>query len=138
MWNKIIERLFNNKPSKIPLYVEEVPAPAELPKTTMRDELLKMVQECDLDTLVKSPTVQMAMLPLYCASIDNLMQEVLAPSRIRSLVGVTVHHYFKESNLPPSLALERLAGLFTTEPDSNFARYDVATLISEFRLLAKM
>jgi hypothetical protein len=33
---------------------------------------------------------------------------------------------------------ERLAGLFTTEPSSNFARFDIITLIKEMQSLAKV
>lgn len=131
-----LSRLRRNKKEKIPLYiapVEEAPGP----KTT-RSELVAMLKNVDINEILKNPVTQMAVVPLYCASIDNLMQEVLVPSRDRALVGVTLVHFFKESNLEPHLAMERLAGLFANEPPSNFARFDIITLITEMQSLAKV
>lgn len=131
-----LSRLRRNKKEKIPLYiapVEEVPGPA-----TTRSELVSTLKSVNVNEILKNPVTQMAVVPLYCASIDNLMQEVLVPSRDRALVGVTLTHFFKESNLDPHLAMERLAGLFVSEPSSNFARFDITTLITEIRSLAKL
>lgn len=131
-----LSRLRRNKKEKIPLYiapVEETPGP-----TTTHSELVAMLKAVNVDEILKNPVTQMAVVPLYCASIDNLMQEVLIPSRNRTLVGVTLVHFFKESNLDPHLAMQRLAGLFANEPSSNFARFDIITLITEMRSLAQV
>lgn len=131
-----LSRLRRNKKEKIPLYIAPIEETSG-PKTT-HSELVAMLKTINVDDILNNPVTQIAVVPLYCASIDILMQEVLVSSRNRSLVGVTLSHFFKESNLNPHLAMERLAGLFTTEPSSNFARFDIITLIKEMQSLAKV
>lgn len=106
--------------------------------STLHDRLLQAVSLCDIDTLIKNPVAAMSLLTVYSSSCHELIQETLIPSRTRVLVGISLYGFFKDSHLPPSLVMERLASLFEVEPASNYARFDIENLITELHDLSRV
>lgn len=119
------------RPLEVPVAVQES-APQSL-----HHRLVQELQEIDVNALMQNPLTAVSIMTLYCPSIDELMKEAITPSRMRSLVGVSLQYFFKESHLTPQLALERLSTLFKEEPKSNFARFDIQILISELQSFSK-
>lgn len=124
-----ISRWFRGKRATI----QSLTTPHTPQNLSLHDKLLSALAECDLDTLMNNPVAAMSILTLYCSSCHELIQETLTPSRSRALVGVSLYSFFKDSHLPPSLVMQRLASLFSIEPTSNYARFDIDTLITELR-----
>lgn len=104
---------------------------------TLRDRLLQALEQCDIDALIQNPVAAMSILTLYSSSCHELAQETLTPNRNKALIGVSLYSFFKDSHLPPSLVMARLAGLFAAEPVSNYARFDIDIIITELHDLSR-
>jgi predicted transcriptional regulator len=134
MW---FRRFIRAKKETIQLELDTVSVDKD-PKTlqSLRERLLYILQQCDIDLLIKNPVAAMSILTMYTSSWHELVQETLTPSRNRALIGVSLYSFFKDSHLPPSLVMERLASLFVTEPASIYARFDIEILINELHDLS--
>ena len=125
----LLSRWFRSK--KPTIRPQTLSEPLKESATTLKARMLEMLSEVDVDALLSNPVASMSILTLYCSSCHELIQESLTPSRNRALVGVSLYSYFKDSHLPPSLVMQRLSSLFADEPTSNYARFDIDTLITE-------
>lgn len=107
----------------------------ETTPVSTKEQLVQLMVQMDVDSILTNPLAKITIMTMYTSSSHELIKEVLTPSRVRSLVGVSLERFFHESHLSPSLTLSRLSELFDQEPASNYARHDIETLIQEFRML---
>lgn len=112
------------------LTIEDFPAPVKPAEEDLMTGLKKAVELVDLDEAVSDPAIGCLYLTLYTETSDDLVRERVSPINHRNLVAVSLYSYFKNSNLTPTLTMERLIKITYPVNLSGYAKHDI-TVITE-------
>lgn len=117
--------------------------PADPPKppsvfSVYQTALLDLIQSFPIDDVVKDPNLNILILTVYSESIDRLLSKIANKPLLEShsLIGVSVHRFFSDASMRPSVALERLLKMIDDVHSlSANAEHDIQVLVRDIAML---
>lgn len=130
----LLGKVFVIKPK---IKLQEAPKP--LPSTAFYEkDLLRLIQSFPIDEVVRDPNLNILILTVYSESIDRLLSKIANKPLLEShsLVGVSVHRFFSDASMRPSVALERLVKMIEDAPSlSANVEHDIQVLVRDISML---
>ena len=130
----ILGKVFTIRPKIKPQESDEV----SVVTTPYRRELLDLIETFPLDDVVKDPNLNILILTVYNESIDRLLSKIANKPLLEShsLIGVSVHRFFSDASMRPSVALERLVKMIEEVPSlSANVEHDIQVLVRDITML---
>lgn len=130
----LLGKVFVIKPK---IKLQEAPKPLSSTASYQKD-LLYLIQSFPIDEVVGDPNLNILILTVYSESIDRLLSKIANKPLLEShsLVGVSVHRFFSDASMRPSVALERLVKMIEDTPSlSANVEHDIQVLVRDISML---
>ena len=130
----LLSKVFVIKPKIKP---QEEPQPPSSIASYQKD-LLYLIQSFPIDEVVRDPNLNILILTVYNESIDRLLSKIANKPLLEShsLVGVSVHRFFSDASMRPSVTLERLVKMIEDTPSlSANVEHDIQVLVRDMSML---
>lgn len=130
----LLSKVFVIKPKIKPQ--EEPQLPSSI--ASYQKDLLYLIQSFPIDEAVQDPNLNILILTVYNESIDRLMSKIANKPLLEShsLVGVSVHRFFSDASMRPSVTLERLVKMIEDAPSlSANVEHDIQVLVRDMSML---
>lgn len=130
----LLGKVFVIKPKIKPQEAPQLPPSV----VSYRKDLLYLIQSFPIDEVVQDPNLNILILTVYNESIDRLLSKIANKPLLEShsLVGVSVHRFFSDAPMRPSVTLERLMKMIEDAPSlSANVEHDIQVLVRDMFML---